>query len=357
MAIPVFNNTKIFVVCPANVATGGSESLHQLVYNLENKLKIDAKILYYNFNKRKYSTPVHPNYRIYNTSWVLDLSDKDDCENNILIVPEVYDACLILKKYSNIRKGIWFLSVDNYYFSRLSITNFFFQRLTNKLAEIFGSHPIFDIDVEKFILKNSKLRKDPLLKNVSFFLTNSYRSIAWLKKGGLQPIYYLLGYLNEEYFNSNMNFSKKENIVVYNPKKGFSFTKKIIKASPDIKFIPLINMTRQQVIETLQRAKVYIDFGNHPGKDRIPREAAILGCCVITGKRGSAKYFKDVPIPEEYKFEDKEGNIPKIINKIRDCFENFEERYKDFDYYRRIIKEEPKKFVDDLKKIFVKVDQ
>ncbi|HPP30074.1 MAG TPA: hypothetical protein PLE69_04005, partial [bacterium] len=86
-----------------------------------------------------------------------------------------------------------------------------------------------------------------------------------------------------------------------------------------------------------------------------PREAAIMGCCVITGKRGSAAYFEDVPIPEKYKFEDKKENIPKIIERIRDCLENYNERYKDFDNYREIIRKEPEKFVEDMKKIFVKV--
>jgi len=65
-------------------------------------------------------------------------------------------------------------------------------------------------------------------------------------------------------------------------------------------------MPREEVIKLLQKAKVYIDFDYHPRKDRLPREAAILGCCVITRKRGSAKFFEDVPIPDEYKFEDKE---------------------------------------------------
>jgi hypothetical protein len=116
-------------------------------------------------------------------------------------------------------------------------------------------------------------------------------------------------------------------------------------------------MPREEVIKLLQKAKVYIDFGHHPGKDRLPREAAILGCCVITGKRGSAKFFEDVPIPDEYKFEDKEESIPEIIDKIKDCFENYEERYKDFEYYRQFIKNEPQKFIEDLRKIFVKVEK
>jgi len=114
-------------------------------------------------------------------------------------------------------------------------------------------------------------------------------------------------------------------------------------------------MSRDEVIKTLQKAKVYIDFGNHPGKDRIPKEAATLGCCVITGKKGSAAFFEDVSIPEEYKFKDKEENIPKIVDKIKDYFKNYEERYKDFSYYGEVIKNEPQRFIEDLKKIFVKV--
>jgi len=135
-------------------------------------------------------------------------------------------------------------------------------------------------------------------------------------------------------------------------KKSFSFTRKIIKHASEIKFVPITNMTRQEVIETLQKTKVYIDFGNYPGKDRLPREAAILGCCVITGKREAAKYFRDVSIPEEYKFEDKEENIPLIVEKIKNCFENYERHYKNFENYRNIIKGEPEKFIKDLKNIF-----
>ena len=146
--------------------------------------------------------------------------------------------------------------------------------------------------------------------------------------------------------------TKKKDIVAYNPKKGFSFTRKIIKHASETKFVPITNMTRQKVIENLQKVKVCIDFGNYPGKDRLPGEAAILGCCIITGKRESAKYFRDVPILEEYKFEDKEKNIPLIVEKIKNCFKNFEIHYKNFEDYRNIIKNEPEKFIKDLKNIF-----
>jgi len=114
------------------------------------------------------------------------------------------------------------------------------------------------------------------------------------------------------------------------------------------------NKRAQKVDETYEIAQKY---GKNVIKDRLPREAALLGCCVITGKRGTAAFYEDVPIPNEYKFDDKEENIPKIIEKIKDCFENFEDRYKNFDYYRQVIKNEPQKFLEDLKKIFVKVEK
>jgi hypothetical protein len=169
-------------------------------------------------------------------------------------------------------------------------------------------------------------------------------------------MFYLKAYINISFIENHIDLSKKQNIVAYNPKKGFNFTRKIIREGKGLRFVPLENMSREEVIETFKKAKVYIDFGNHPGIDRLPREAAILGCCVITGKRGSAAFFEDVPIPDEYKFEDKEESIPKIIEKIKDCFKNFEERYKDFEYYRKVIRNEPQKFIEDLKRIFIKAE-
>jgi len=356
MSVTIFDDTKIYIACPGNKATGGPELLHQLGYHLINDLNIRTCMYYYKFDN-KFKTPVHPEYEFYNIPYVLEIPENEDVKKNILIVPEKHSGLTLLAHYKNIRKGIWFLSVDNYYFGRMRKKDFFFQKELNKLISFLHISPLFDIHSQKNLnklVRRYDYRNDNLLKLADFYMTNSYRGLKWFSD--LTPLYYLGEYLNEDFLKAQPELSKKENIVVYNPKKGFAFTKKIISLAKDIKFIPLVNMTRGEVIETLQKAKVYIDFGNHPGKDRIPRESAILGCCVITGKRGSASCFEDVPIPDDYKFEDQKSNIPKIIKKIKDCFENFEERYKDFDYYRQIIRNEPKKFVADLKKIFIKVD-
>jgi hypothetical protein len=225
--------------------------------------------------------------------------------------------------------------------------------------KVFGKYPIFDIYSQKNLTSLARkydYRNDPLLKTADFYMTNTFRGMQWFKE--LNPMYYLSEYLNPEFLKTQPTLSKKEDLVAFNPKKGATFTKKIISFAKKkrkferVEFIPIINMSRSEVINTLLKAKVYIDFGNHPGKDRLPREAAILGCCVITGKRGSAAFYEDVPIPDEYKFEDIEENVPSIVEKIYDCITEFDRRYKDFENYRKIIKYEPQKFIEDLKKIF-----
>ncbi len=361
MTVKIGQISKVFVACPANFATGGPELLHQLAYHFVNDLNISAFMYYYNFDDKKFKTPVHPEYEFYKVPYVLEISKKEDIEENILIVPEILDGLLLLPKYKNIRKGVWFLSVDNYYSSRITKKDFFSQRAFNKLARLFHKQYFFDIYSEtnlKKMVKKHNYRNDNLLQLADFYMTNSYRGMQWFKD--LKPLYYIPDfYVNIQFIQESLKISltNKKNIVLYNPKKGFQFTKKIIRLAKDISFIPIQGMRRNEVINLMKEAKVYIDFGHFPGPERIPKEAAILGCCVITSKRGSAAFFEDVSIPDEYKFEDRKENIPKIIEKIKDCFENFEERYENFDYYRQIIKNGPQKFIDDLRNTFIKVEQ
>jgi len=351
MAIKIYPPTKVYVVAPANTATGGPELLHQLVYRLRKDLDIEAYMYYI---PSDHPNPVHPEYKLYNNPFVRNIEDSD---RNILIVPEVISGIKVLREYHKIRKVIWWLSVDNFYLSLVlsSKKNLFTPRLINKISGIIFRKRFIDItELAYKYISNKNFFNIPEIRQADFHLAQSYYAVKHLKEKGISEdrIFYLSDYLNENFLNIKTDLTKKENTVAYNPKKGLSFTRKIIKHASEIRFVPIINMTRQEVIETLQKTKVYIDFGNHPGKDRLPREAAILGCCVITGKRGSAKYFKDLPIPEEYKFEDKEENIPLIVKKIKDCFKNFEMHYRNFENYRNIIKSEKEKFIKDLKSIF-----
>ena len=292
---------KIYIACPANVATGGPELLHQLCHKLRKK----GYISYMYYYGRKSANPVHERYEKYKTQFVDYIEDN---KNNIIIVPEV--NINLLKKFKNIKKSIWWLSVDNY-----------------------------------FISKNSKRNK---IKTIFGLLNFDYRE---------KNIYYLSDYLNSIFIEESKNNTKfeKKNNVLYNPKKGYEFTKKIIDRSKDLNWVPLENLKPEEMSNLMMESKVYIDFGNHPGKDRIPREAAISGCCIITGKRGSAKYKDDVYIEDEFKFNDSEENIDSIISKINYLIENYENETKKFDLYRDRISKEEIVFEKDIDKIFTKI--
>lgn len=350
MSIQIDKDSIIYVVAPANVFTGGPELLHQLVFHLRVDLKINAYMYYIPNN---YPTPIHNAYRKYGNPYI---REPDDNKNNILIVPEVYWAILTFGKFKNLQKAIWWLSVDNFY------TSFFHQqffenlplRIINRIKKGIGLEPLDFNEVALRKYKNYDLKQNIYVKQAILNFVQSEYARQHLIRKEVKNIEYLSDYLNEAFLGIKTDISKKENIVAYNINKAYNFTKKMIDTGRKvgIKFIPIENMTTNEVIRLLQRAKVYIDFGFHPGKDRIPREAAILKCCVITGLRGSAKYKEDVNIPYNYKFEDKKENIPKVIGKIQEIFNNYEIKIEEFQGYVNQIKEEKNKFLKDLFSIF-----
>jgi len=116
---------------------------------------------------------------------------------------------------------------------------------------------------------------------------------------------------------------------------------------------PIRNMTPAEVRELLSGARVYIDFGTHPGSDRLPREAAISGCCVVTGRQGSAGNPLDVPVPDKYKFDEKDESVfSKVDSVLADILSNYQDRVADFEEYRRQIVMQEKSFEDEISTIF-----
>lgn len=322
-------NSKIYVACPANTATGGPELLHQLVYELTN-FGLEAYMFYYGCKENV--NPIHDAYLIYNNKYVTDIKDNAD---NILIVPEVKTK--LLYRYKHIQKVIWWLSVDNY---------FNFLNPKSKVEKIFKR---FLYRMKLYPRRNmyNFNRKEKIIH----FVQSEYARQFLIDKN-ISNIFYLSDYLNKRFIENQSITKEKKDLVVYNPKKGFEFTKELINYAKDIKFVPIVDMTRDEVANLLSEAKVYIDFGNHPGKDRIPREAAISGCCVIVGKRGAAKYYNDIPIDDEFKFDVSIENIPSIVNKIKECLVNYEDIIQKFSSYRDFIKNEQNQFYSDLKAIF-----
>jgi len=316
-------------MCPSNVATGGPELLHQLAFELKRN---NAKVFMLYINSKN-KNPVHENYKEYMIDYVYKIEDNP---NNLVILPEVYTS--ELKSFMEIKTIIWWLSVDNYFKWKPGIIGYINRFLLKRIN--YQSRFFFS----RFVTKSN------------LHLVQSRYAEEFLKEKNVENYKYLSDFLHKDFLNEITDLKNKKDIVAYNPKKGSTFTKGLIAYCKDIVFVPIQNMTRAEVVSLLKTAKVYIDFGNHPGKDRIPREAAILQCCVITGKKGSAKFFEDVPIPNSYKFEDKKQSYYEIRETIIECFENFDSHFKDFNGYRDLINIQQSQFENAVQEIFFEQD-
>ncbi|HEW8713391.1 TPA: hypothetical protein V1D49_000760 [Streptococcus pneumoniae] len=323
----------IYVACPYFNKTGGTELVHQLVYSI-NHFCGKAIVAYY--GSESAPNKVNPAFREYVSTFV-DIKDVIDSLDNIIILPEINPD--LAANLESIQKAVWWMSVDNYL----------------KRNGILGSLEHFGLlrTIKLFVKGNIKIGGYRIDKEIPHLYQSEYAKQFLLAKG-VKKYYRLSDYLNESYIQRSISTDTKKDVILYNPKKGIEFTRELIKQAPELTFSPIENMSTEQVKKLLSKSKVYIDFGNHPGKDRFPREAAISGCCVITGKRGSAKYYKDIPIPDSYKFEDTVENIPNIIETLKSCLKNYDKHTVDFEKYQQYIKSEHDLFERDVKELFTR---
>jgi hypothetical protein len=304
----------IYIICPANHSTGGTEVLHQLGYKLK-LLHWNVRICYLNTEDSK--SPVCDEFLKYNVPYCEKIDDRP---HNVVIIPEIYIS--VLQQIDYCKKVIWWLSVDNAQYSM-------------------ADENIFKKDTSILHLAQSQYAMEFLQKEMGI---ESHR------------LYYLSDYINSDFLLSSLGNNQKarENVVLFNPSKGISETAHLIAVSDAaVSWRALRGLSSEQMCSVLQQSKVYIDFGNHPGKDRIPREAALCGCCVLTNKKGSAANSVDVPIPEKYKFQ--EETPSEIYSAIKEFVANYESEKENYRDYVYAIQNEFVQFEVDIVKCFEQI--
>ena len=281
----------------------------------------------------RHDNPVAPRFEKYEVEYILSIKDR---QSTLLVVPETITE--LLENFREIRPAIWWLSVDNYLVTRTTFRSklkirYWRKYLTGRLV----TRPEIDFNDKRII-----------------HLAQSQYAMDFLKHKKVDSIYYLSDYLNGVFLNQQVDYTSRyrKDIVLYNPLKGLAATARIMARFPQFNYVPLANMTPEQVCGLCRSAKVYIDFGHHPGKDRFPREAAILGCCVITNRRGAAGFHQDVGIMDEYKFNDDKTGLAAIGQKISEILSNYDEKVADFHSYRKTIRHEEAVFEKSLRQIF-----
>lgn len=313
----------IYIACPREMFSGGPELAHQLCYEL-NQMQQPAKMLYYTKAGEVTAWDVSDTaYARYQTDCARDRAEADQ-PDHILVIPET--AVALCSAYTRCHIHIWWMSVDNY----LAAT-------TKEQQEYF----------------ETMIRHDP---QILHFVQSKY-AFDYCKdilQISAERIHYLTDYINEAYLEELLPLHLHQDYIYYNPKKGLDIMERLVQEYPAYRWVPIINMNTEQIVKVLSVGKIYVDFGNHPGKDRIPREAASRGCCVITNRQGAAANDCDIPIPDQYKFADVSSHFPAIMQTIDNILQNYPKAFRDFGRYRYQIRRERKQFQSEVEN-FIRV--
>lgn len=340
---------KVYIACPSTEVSGGAESIHQLSYELQ-QLNIDVFIYVIGNENTMIQSPKLDKYK---ANYVYEIIDNENC---CLIVPEPYT--FILKSYQHVHKIIWWLSLDNYL---KKIPKYRTNIVMKKNSFPFFMYPllysVFYFKLHKF-KNNINVKNEDLNKYFHFYNAEYIRD--YLLKFGVdeKKTLYLCGPIDDIYFDKNIIF-ERENIVLYNPKKGYKFTQYLIhnySFKKNIRFVAIQNMTPFEICNLMSRSKVYIDFGEFPGPERIPREAVVRGCCIITSLNGAARNNVDVPIKKCYKFNTNVKNIEKIGNLIEDMIYKYDEYANEYDLYKDKVLKQRTIFKKNILKYFKEVN-
>ena len=283
----------VLIVCPANCATGGPEALHAFASKLNTVKGMHARLWYWNATS---SQPMPEEYASYGCEYVTELPAG---YNGVIVYPEIWANHVL--DYPQCINSIYWLGVDAY--------------------ASWNPH-----DCGAFLKDDSVIH-----------IAQSEYAYDFLRKLKVRHLYKCVDIVNADFYADHDGHDRSD-VVLYNPAKMTPFMRKLMDACSGIEFKAIQNMTRAEVIDAMRHAKLYLDFGEFPGRERIPREAALCGCCLITSKVGSADYYED--FKHYSKYDSKDGHIWAIVNRIRYVLDNYDECAKEFGRFRIDLRED-----------------
>ena len=323
----------VLIACPGNAMTAGPEAIHQLAADLI-RMGHNAAVVYFPFAE-EFQTP-EP-YKKYG----VPIARYRDVAGDLIIFPEIVTTYAL--KVQHAQAGIWWMSVNNYTCVRYGYA--WRDKLRYLKNVVKGLRPLGGIKS---------------LRHLKHF-AQSYYALDFLKSNGITgqllsdsiPVYTSPAYLDQ--LPLLLSTASRSNTILYNPHKGKKVLQSLMAHFPDWHFFPLVGFNREELAAQFLKSKLYIDFGHHPGKDRLPREAGIHGCCVITGLYGSAGNALDVNIPDAYKIDSRLPDFFMLFEiQVNLIFSQFEKCSLEFVDYRNTIAQEQIEFDRQIEDAFAK---
>ena len=203
---------------------------------------------------------------------------------------------------------------------------------------------------------NEYAKKDLAIWGDDFtHISNSYYVANYCINKGAKSTYIIHNPIRDEFYEKSFDIDEKSPIILLGTKtpKLLVFLLRLFLIN--YKVIQLRNMPFAQIIKLMSKSVVYADFGSNHGRDRMPREAAMLGCIVFTNTRGSFALKEDYSINKEYKIIDKPANFFAIVRSIKKAARNYEAQTLDFEPFREQLRNEKMNFDSNIKKVFDKL--
>lgn len=292
--------SPLFVaICPAGAVTGGPEALHQLV-NVANEVHPRSAAICYMPDGKSHNVPAP--YAKYNTPIV---SMAEIPTESIVVIPELWPY--MVRSFSQ-PCALWWLSVDNFVCGEPAVIDEYAYHLAQSA---YARHHISAVLGKNAIMVTDYIDESPVLVDIQ----------------------------------------QKHKRVAVNPAKGAHLIDEFCEMNPDIDVIRLEGMNKAQLLNELSHSLMYIDFGHHPGKDRLPREAALAGCIVAVNELGAASFDEDVPVDKQYKFT----TIAEASNIARDVLSNYAHHLNNQRSYQYIVSQQKIIFSNEVRAFIAEI--
>jgi len=325
-------NQIVYILCTANLRSGGPEALHQLRFYME-KVGFEAYMVY--FNTTENIDPMPEVYKIYGTNRKL-VTEIIDKKTNIVIAPE--SSTIMLNGFRKIKKYIWWLSV-NWFDYKLATT---YQIMKLNIRNLLG--------YKKQILSYNDFK----LKDCTHLCGSKY-AFEYVTSMGIGTPHYLVEPISKEFLEADVNSDYVRNDeVLYNPAKPSEIMSKLLEDNA-FKFKPLMNMVPAQLIESYKKAKLYIDFGHFGGPERMPKEAVYFGATILVNYRNAAQNDFDIAIPLKYKVKEY-NDLEHVKLIIKSMLDNYDANINDFEFFRGKVKNLESNFMKQIEVFFISHD-
>jgi hypothetical protein len=129
--------------------------------------------------------------------------------------------------------------------------------------------------------------------------------------------------------------------------------KKIRSLIPGVEILLIRNMTREEVYNNFATSRLFVDLGHFPGKDRMAREALLLGCNVVLASAGAGRHPGDYPFPDDYRWA--MVDLAQLVGTIEDMLKNPADHNAFFEAARKKITDEKLTFQSEVEAIVASI--